>query len=177
MPDAMPADPSAAAPAPVEPERRLLDQPMRRRMVEVIRSQPGIKISQLCKETDAGWGTVKYHLQLLKGAGLVVARAAGRDCLLFTSDYPARDLPVTEALRQGRARELATAILATPGASQKELCERIHMTRKIVRRYVGLLSAAGLVEERRDAQYQRYAPTQRLAEHVGATKAADAGIQ
>jgi predicted transcriptional regulator len=144
----------------------LLQQAMRRRMMEVIRRAPGIKISQLCRETSAGWGTVKYHLHLLRRAGLIVARSTGRDCLLFSADYPLRDLPVAAVLRRGRAEHLAQAIKETPGASQKELCERVHMTRKIIRRYVELLSSAGLVSERRDAQYQRYYPNPRLLEHL-----------
>lgn len=145
---------------------RLLEQPMRRRILDTIRREPGIKISQLCRETSAGWGTVKYHLHLLKKAGLIVSRNTGRDCLLFSSDLPSDQLSVTEALRRGRASNLAAAIANTPGATQKELCERIQMTRKIIRRYVGLLSKAGLVSERRDAQFQRYYPQPRLVEHL-----------
>lgn len=146
--------------------RELLLQPMRRRMIDVIRKEPGIKISQLCRVTDAGWGTVKYHLHLLKKAGLIVSRSTGRDCLLFSSDYPVEELPVKEALRQGRADQLAQAIADKPGASQKELCAQVHMTRKIIRRYVEVLESAGLVVERRDAQFQRYYPNPKLVEHL-----------
>lgn len=153
---------------PSGPVVRVLEQPMRRRINEIIREEPGIKISQLCKEAQAGWGTVNYHLHVLKRAGLIVSRATGRDCLLFSSDYPAEDLPVTEALRRGRAERLAEAIAQKPGASQKELCAQVHMTRKIIRRYVGLLTDAGLVSERREAQYQRYYPNPLLVKHLRA---------
>lgn len=144
----------------------LLAQPMRRLMMDIIRREPGIKISQLCRETTAGWGTIKYHLHLLRRAGLIVARNTGRDCLLFASDVSPEDVAAKEALRRGRAGHLARAIADTPGASQKELCERIHMTRKIIRRYVELLEHAGLVNERREAQFQRYYPGPALGRHL-----------
>jgi predicted transcriptional regulator len=167
----------AAAPAETPTPRTLLDQPMRRKMMDIIRREPGIKISQLCRETTAGWGTIKYHLHLLRRAGLIVARNTGRDCLLFTSDVPEEDLAAKEALRRGRAGHLARAIADTPGASQKELCERIHMTRKIIRRYVELLSQAGLVSEKREAQFQRYYPGPSLVRHLPAAAAPDVSVE
>jgi len=144
-----------------------LEQPTRRRILDLIHSNPGIKISRLCQEAAAGWGTVKYHLHLLEKSGLVVSRTKGRDCLLFAHDYPIAALEVVEALRQGRAGTLAREIARTPGANQKQLCERVRLTRKIIRRYVELLAQADLVSEQRDAQYQRYYPRPRLVEHLG----------
>ena len=142
----------------------LLAQPMRRNILSAIRSQPGIKISEICRTTGAGWGTVQHHLHLLRKAGLVVSRPAGRDHFHFPSEVPARELALAEVLLQGRAQNLADAIAETPGASQKELCGRVHMTRKIIRRYVGLLAKAGLVTERREAGHQRYYPEAPLIE-------------
>ncbi len=143
--------------------RGVEEQPTRRRILETIRREPGITISNLCRRTEAGWGTVKYHLQILQRAGLVVSRSPGRDCLLFPQEYPRDELPVTEVLRRGRAASLAKAIAQSPGASQKELCARVNMTRKIIRTYVDMLTSAGLVVERRDSQFQRYYPDPRLA--------------
>lgn len=158
---------SAGGPAaPPPPKRDLLDHPIRRQMVGLIHERPGLKISRVCEATGAGWGTIQHHLHLLKKAGLIVSRSIGRDCLLFSSDFPAAELPVAEALRRGRAERLATAIAQNPGASQKDLCARVQMTRKIIRRYVELLQAAGLVTERRDARFQRYYPDPRLSHHL-----------
>lgn len=146
--------------------RTLLKHAVRRDILGILQREPGIKISDLCKQTGAGWGTIQHHLNLLKKAHLVVSRSPGRDCLLFSSDYPADRLPVAETLRRGRAERLAIAIARSPGASQKELCDQVNMTRKIIRRYVGLLSSAGLVSERREARFQRYYPNPRLVNHL-----------
>lgn len=153
--------------APVADDAAFLEQPTRRRILTLIQTNPGIKISRLCQEAEAGWGTVKYHLHLLQKSGLVVSRAKGRDCLLFPHDYPVAALEVVETMRQGRAGTLAREIARTPGANQKQLCERVRLTRKIIRRYVELLAQADLVTEERDAQYQRYYPRPRLVEHLG----------
>ncbi|MGQ0536904.1 MAG: winged helix-turn-helix transcriptional regulator [Methanobacteriota archaeon] len=146
--------------------RDLLDLPTRRRILDVIRDKPGIKITDLCRETGSGWGTVKYHLHLLEKAGLVLSRPTARDRLLFASDFPEESLPVTEVLRQGRAEKLAIEILREPGVVQKDLCERVQMTRKIIRRYIDLLESAGLVSVEREARFQRHYPGPRLVEHL-----------
>lgn len=166
--------------ASAEARMGLLEQPTRKRILGVIQHRPGIKISNLCKETGAGWGTVKHHLYLLEKAGLVVPRSTGRDCLLFPSDFPVENLAATEALCHGRAGHLATAIAESPGASQRELCTRLNMTRKIIRRYVELLASAGLVSERREARFQRYYPNPKLQgflhEHEGPETPSESGL-
>lgn len=158
-------------PKPREARSRLLDQPTRRRILDTIKANPGIKISHVCKETGAGWGTVKHHLHLLEKNGLVVSRSLGRDRLLFTADIPDAEQRAQEALRQGRAESLATAIATNPGASQKELCADVRMTRKIIRRYVELLTRAGLIKEQRENRFQRYYPSPELAQRLGLTQA------
>lgn len=154
-----------------EPTTRLLDQPTRRRILDTIKAKPGIKISNVCKETGAGWGTVKHHLHLLEKSGLVVSSSLGRDRLLFTADTPDDERRAQEALRQGRAESLAAAIAQKPGASQKQLCADVRMTRKIIRRYVEVLSEAGLIKEQRESRFQRYYPSAELAKRMGLSEA------
>lgn len=149
-------------------QKEVLEQPTRRRILDVVRAQPGIKISNVCRESGASWGTVKYHLNVLQRAGLVLPRPTPRDCLLFPSDFPQDELAIAETLLQASAGRLARAILNAPGAFQQELCEELKMTRRVVRRNLGLLAAGGLVLERREAQYRRYYPDPKLVTHLGA---------
>lgn len=153
--------------APRLNEKSLLELPVRRKIYQVIKRHPGIKISDVCRQTHAGWGTVQYHLYVLSRANLIQHHATARDCLLFSSDFPADQRPVAEALRLGRAERVARAILQFPGFPQKVLCARVRMTRRIFRRYVKVLASAGLITEVRESKYQLYFPAPPLVELLG----------
>ncbi len=136
----------------------LADQPMRARLLELIHAQPGIHASKLARESGGPWGTVQYHLSLLGRGELVQSVDTGRERCFFPADTEPRRARLLALLNQGRRPEIARFIQEKPGSRQVDICEALDVSRKTFRSSVVPLVGAGLINERRGLQSNRYFP-------------------
>lgn len=135
---------------------RLLKQPVRRRIWDIIRNRPGIHASQLCRESGEAWGTVQYHLGLLRKGELVTSVEAGRERRFFPPGVDESRARLMSLLEQGRREEIARFILSHPGQRQVDVCGKVSVSRKTFRASVQPLVEAGLIQEQKGLQANRY---------------------
>ncbi len=145
----------------------LLKQPVRKRLMGLIRRNPGIHASEICRETGEAWGTVQYHLSLLQSNDMVMSMEAGRTRRFFPPDASTERLELVSMLEQGRRGEIARFILANPGMRQIDVCKAIEVSRKTFRSSLHGLLDAGLVDEQKGLQSNRYFPGAGLAPLLG----------
>lgn len=143
---------------------RLLRQPVRERLMRLIGRQPGIHASEICRETGEAWGTVQYHLGLLQDNALVSSLEAGRERRFFPQEMDPRRARLLGALHQGRREQIARYIQEHPGQRQVDVCKALSLSRKTFRASVSALIDAGLVQEQRGLQTNRYFPESGLAD-------------
>jgi predicted transcriptional regulator len=136
----------------------LLEQPMRRRLLALIQTHPGIHASELCREAGEPWGTVQYHLSLLHKGAMVTAIDSGRERRFFPSETDPAKARLLALLTQGRRPEIANFIRANPGARQVDVCDALGISRKTFRNSVIPMMQEGLVAEKRGLQSNRYFP-------------------
>jgi len=136
----------------------LVEQPLRRRLLDIIASRPGIHASELCRSAGEPWGTVQYHLSLLHRGEMVTAVEAGRERRFFPSEVDPQRARLVALLTQGRRPEIAAFIRDHPGARQVDICQAVDVSRKTFRSSIEPLVAEGLVHERRGLQNNRYFP-------------------
>lgn len=148
----------------------LLEQPMRRRLVDLIASRPGIHASELCREAGEPWGTVQYHLSLLHKGDLVRAVDAGRERRFFPSGMDPGRARLLALMNQGRRPEVAQFIRDHPGSRQVDVCDALDLSRKTFRNSVLPLVAENLIQEKRSLQNNRYFPLAGLSELIEATQ-------
>lgn len=144
--------------APGPEASRLLDQPMRRRLLSLIERRPGIHASEICREAGEPWGTVQYHLALLHKGAMVTAIDSGRERRFFPSETDPAKARLLALLTQGRRPEIAAYIRANPGARQVDVCDALGISRKTFRNSVLPMLQEGLVAEKRGLQSNRYFP-------------------
>ncbi len=140
----------------------LLRQPVRRRLLDIISDQPGIHASELCRQADESWGSVQYHLSLLRRASLIKSVTSGRERRFFSSTLDnglARRLAL---VRQGRRYEIADFIQQNPGCRQVDVCEALGVSRKTFRAAIDSLANEELVVERKGQRNNLYYPQQDL---------------
>ena len=134
----------------------LLEQPLRRRIYGIIQRHPGIHASELCRESGEAWGTVQYHLQLLRKGDLVQSLEAGRERRFFPPDIDPEEAHVVSVLNQGRRHEIFDCIRENPGIRQVDVCNAVAVSRKTFRSSIRALVDEGLIQERKGLQTNRY---------------------
>lgn len=140
-----------------------LEQPTRRRLLDLIEKRPGIHASELCRESGEPWGTVQYHLSLLHKGEMVTAVEAGRERRFFPSQVDPAHARLLSVLHQGRRLEIAQFIRQTPGARQVDICDALDVSRKTFRNAIEPLVEQGFVHERKGLSSNRYFPQDALA--------------
>lgn len=132
------------------------EQPVRRRLLGLIRMQPGIHASELARGMDESWGTVQYHLNLLRKADLVQSVEAGRERRFFPEGVDESKMRMMTVLTQGRRNEIAQFIHNHPGARQVDICNALDVSRKTFRNSIKAMVEEGLVHEQKGLHNNRY---------------------
>ncbi len=141
---------------PTADRRRIRNQPTRQRLLDIIQESPGIHASELTREVDESWGTVQYHLGLLRKAELVATVEVGRERRFFPQGVDPTKARLLSLVTHGRRGEIAAFIRDHPGARQVEICKALSVSRKTFRSSVTPLIEEGLLEEQRSLQSNRY---------------------
>lgn len=126
---------------------RLLEHPVRKRIVEEVRGHPGIHHRRLLRSLAVSNGTLAYHLQMLERAGYLRAhRAHGRKYLFVPEDPVDRHL----LLATEQDRELLSMLSEARAADIEELGRRSGLKGSSIAYHMGRLRTLGLVEVRRE---------------------------
>ena len=65
-----------------------LAHPVRRRMLDLLRSNPGSPVGHVCERFEMSRIGAMKHLGILEAAGLITSRPEGRSRLLFVNAVP-----------------------------------------------------------------------------------------
>lgn len=144
---------------------KVLEHPNRLALYDLISRKPGIRLQDLCGETDLSRTAVTHHLRLLENQHLIVSRRVGRSRHFFENGgrFPREQKEAYAVLQNDRSREIADAIRARPGIIQKGLCEALGLRPSIVHWHVQRLQDAGLVAADRQGRTVAYYPDAALA--------------
>ena len=140
------------------------EHPLRRRLLNLIRRRPGVRLSALWKQLDANRKTTAYHLMILARANTIDAVMLDKQVRFFPTGLPLEERHVRSVLLRGRVLEMSQEIARNPGILQKDLGDALKISRKVMRRYVDLLVEQGLLKEVVDGHGRRYFATERLTQ-------------
>lgn len=118
---------------------------VRDRLLHLVHDEPGLNKSEACSRLGVAWGTVSHHVARLERDGLLVREARGRDVLLFASGTGVGLRRSAPALRDELAARLLLVLGQRRQASLVEVAAALSVSRKVARRVVRSLQAAGLV--------------------------------
>jgi DNA-binding transcriptional ArsR family regulator len=65
-----------------------LAHPVRRQMLDLVRSSPGARVGQVCERFEMSRIGAMKHLNILEAAGLIISRQDGRNRLLYVNAVP-----------------------------------------------------------------------------------------
>ncbi|MHB8632899.1 MAG: thrombospondin type 3 repeat-containing protein [Thermoplasmatota archaeon] len=129
---------------------RILEQPVRRQIVDLVTAQPGIHPQGLVRQLGLTRGAVEHHLRILEKAGYVRGKQlGGRVCYFSVGQVDVRVQPAAVVLRSHLARSLVENALQEPGLSLTDLADRVHCSYGAMLYHVDRLEEAGLVRRER----------------------------
>lgn len=116
----------------------------RKRILREILASPGIHKSDLCRRTSLAWGTIGYHLQVLRRQGKISTLRVGSRLYISPSTVHHNDAYAYAALRQDDAQQLLRRVNQGP-CGMLEAATHLNLSRKIVRRHANMLIDSGLL--------------------------------
>lgn len=126
------------------------DQPVRKRMLELLDDQPGLSTQEIRKTLAIGWGTTIHHLSVLERQGWLVRAHSGRR-VFWT--VPGKAV----APRQfGTAAELLQAIKQNPGVGPSQLASLLGIRHSTAIYHAHRLQHRGLVRVESEGRRRKY---------------------
>jgi predicted transcriptional regulator len=125
-------------------------------LVDIIRARPGINKSGLCESSNLAWGTIHYHVELLRRQGRIQVVETGWESLHFVGLLAPHEMAWIAALREQQARLVLERLDDGEARRAGELAQAMGLSRKVIRRHLTVLGDAGIVEKRgyRQALYR-----------------------
>ncbi|MEF8840160.1 MAG: helix-turn-helix domain-containing protein [Haloarculaceae archaeon] len=125
----------------------------RRRLVERVRSDPGVHFNALVRGLDMAPGQVQYHLKRLLGERLVAEDCYGRTHY-YPPSFDAWERRALALLRRETSADVVGVLFESGGTPATEAAERVGIARSTLSWHAERLVDAGLVEESRDSRGQ-----------------------
>jgi DNA-binding transcriptional ArsR family regulator len=139
------------------PEEDALAQETRRRIYDHVVAHPGQHLRELQRQLGMAGGTLEYHLRVLVKEGLLAQRRQGRYVRYFAaSGLGRREKDAMAVLRQVVPRRVCALLVERPGQSHGELLAQFQLAPSTLTFHVKKLTAAELVEARREGRETRY---------------------
>ena len=120
----------------------------RARIMQIIRSNPGIHTADISNKVDLAWSTVDYHLRVLKRSNVLKIVKARRECYAFPHDIEPNQQLWFATLRDPGTNRIFQRLLELPGQGVPMLSERMGLSQKVIRRQLTDLVDVGLINKR-----------------------------
>jgi predicted transcriptional regulator len=126
----------------------VLDLEARRRIVEHIRTAPGLHLRALAEALEMPVSTLEYHCYHLVKHGHLDTREAGGFKAFFPGQgIDRRDKDILALVRHEAPRRIATHLLLTPGATPGDLKETVGLSGPTLSFHLKKMRAGGLLRE------------------------------
>ncbi|WP_221056839.1 winged helix-turn-helix transcriptional regulator [Methanoculleus chikugoensis] len=150
-------------------KRAALEHETRTAIYDHIRAHPGIRLGTLAEDLGINRGTLRYHLGILQEFGMVAAAAVGGQTGYFENRqrYSPLEAKVLIHLKNPNTRDILFTLLEEPGASRRDLAERLGITASSVSWHLRRLSGDGVVLREKSGADVRYTLSGDSAAFVG----------
>lgn len=128
-----------------------IDNENRKRIYDIIKSNPGMCIKDIARESEMGWGTVVYHISRLKRDNMIVISFSGKHRYLFENGgrYRQEERMLMSASKNETTARVIEFIKNNPGTTQKGIGNALRCSSALVSWHVSKLEQAGMVSKER----------------------------
>jgi predicted transcriptional regulator len=121
---------------------------VRRRLLDIIKSKPGIHFREILRESEMAMGELEYHLHVLERMELVSKKPNTH----YTRYFPAYELSSADKkimglLRQPMLREILLYLIQTEEATHGDIKTEFNLIKSTVTFYMKKLEKSGIIEK------------------------------
>lgn len=139
-------------------EKELAQQlEIRKRLIDIIKSKPGIHFREILRESEIAMGELEYHLHVLEKMELVSKKPNTH----YTRYFPAYELGVEDKrimalLRQPMLREILLFLIQNEEAIHGDIKEEFKLGKSTVTFYMKKLEKSGIIEREKKGRQVFY---------------------
>ncbi|MFW3145531.1 MAG: winged helix-turn-helix transcriptional regulator [Thermoplasmatota archaeon] len=134
-----------------------LDLPLRKRITEYIRRNPGVHFRQMSRDLDLAIGQLDFHLNaLLKGEAIVKEVQGGNARYYVRDRFSKTEKRAVSALRREIPRGIVLFLLENPGATPTEILSNFTITSATLSYHLRRLEKAEVLEARSSGRERYY---------------------
>jgi len=120
--------------------KNALDNRKRKMLLEIIKNNPGITVTQLQKMTNINRNTLRYHVDFLEKKNMIYSIRIGNRRLLFPIGEDLNCLHLSD-----RKKQIIEILLKSNGISIRRLSEMLNISQKTVYYHIKHLKELGIV--------------------------------
>lgn len=141
-----------------------MGNPNRQRLLEIISAKDFVSTTDLLASSQLAWGTLLYHLDILRRANLIGTSLAGKKRVYFRKRGATPHQLSLEALLSPNLRRIIDVLAAGSGRCQYEFQEATGLSQRMCSYYLQKLTERGFVVRQAEGNRARYHPTPQLSE-------------
>jgi predicted transcriptional regulator len=134
-----------------------LDLPLRKRITEYIRRNPGVHFRLISRDLDLAIGQLDFHINaLIKGEVIVKETATGNARYYVRNKFSKDERKAMSVLRREIPRGIVLFLLDNPGSTPSKILESFSFTSATMSYHLRRLEKTGLLRVEQDGRERHY---------------------
>ena len=135
-----------------------LNNNIRLRILEYIKQNPGVRFSNIVKETGINRGTTLYHLGVLKHFDMIIKFKSGSYTLYFQNNgmFSSREKIVSLALQEPTQRHIIDFLSKNEGATRGEIAKALDLSGSTITWHIAILKKYAIVQIEKDGAKKKH---------------------
>ena len=134
-----------------------LELPLRKRITEYIRRNPGVHFRQISRDLELAIGQLDFHLNaLIKGEVLVKEVVAGNTRYYVRDRFSKDERKAMSVLRREIPRGIVLFLMDSPGSTPTVILENFNFTSATLSYHLKRLERCGILEASQEGRERHY---------------------
>lgn len=134
-----------------------LDLPLRKRITEYIRRNPGVHFRQISRDLDLAIGQVDFHINaLIKGEVIVKETGSGNARFYVRDKFSKDERKAMSILRREIPRGIVLFLLDDPGSTPSRILENFSFTSATMSYHLRRMEKVGILRVEQEGRERHY---------------------
>ena len=135
----------------------LLDLPVRKKLTEYIRKNPGVHFRQITRDLQLAVGQLDFHLNALVKGDVLIKDGSTSNARYFVRDsFTREERKAMSHLRREIPRGIVIFLMENPGATPHEILQMFDFTHATLSYHLRRLEKAGILKVDQEGKTRHY---------------------